>query len=44
MAAAVVTLSGGVPEEDVVVKQETCVVTETWEYLRKTRNENKLAR
>jgi hypothetical protein len=36
MAAAVVNLAGGVPEEDVVVKQDDVLVTETWESLKKT--------
>ena len=43
MAAAVVNLAGGVPEEDVVVKQDDVLVTETWESLKKTCLEMKIA-
>ena len=36
VAASVVNLAGGVPEEDVVVKQDDVLVTETGESLKKT--------
>jgi len=40
---AVVTLAVRVPEENVVGKQIALLVTETWECLRKTRLEIKMA-
>jgi hypothetical protein len=44
MDVAVVTLGGGVPEEDVVVKQEYVCCNRDVGDLRKTWIENKLAR